>query len=273
MERIIGFARELRRQEKSPLTVDKYTRDVRLFLQWLKDRPLEKGNVLAYKEALCGSQAAVSVNSALSSLNSFFTYLEREDCRVKTLKLQRSIYREPEKELSKEEYRRLVRASGENVRLCLLIQTICATGIRVSEHRFITVEAAQRGWAEVRLKGKQRRVYLPKQLCGMLLKYARERKIKSGSIFVTATGKPLDRSNIWAEMKALCDRAGVERSKVFPHNLRHLFARTFYSMEKDIVRLADILGHASVSTTRIYTMESGAVHQKQIEKMRLLFIT
>ena len=153
------------------------------------------------------------------------------------------------------------------------MQTICATGIRVSEHRFITVEAARNGQAEVRLKGKCRMVFLPKKLCRALLKYAKEQKIRQGSIFVTAAGNPLNRCNIWAEMKKLCAAAGVRREKVFPHNLRHLFARTYYSQEKDIVRLADILGHSSINTTRIYTMESGEIHRRQIEKMPLLFIT
>ena len=196
----------------------------------------------------------------------------RSDCRVKTLKRQRRLFRAAEKELSKKEYERLLQAAKKKPRLYLLMQTICATGIRVSEHRFITVEAAKRGSAEVKLKGKLRTVFLPSQLCRMLLKYAKQCGIKSGSIFITSTGKPLDRSRIWAEMKKLCEAAGVSREKVFPHNLRHLFARTYYAMEKDIVRLADLLGHSSVNTTRIYTMESGSTHRRQIEKMRLCHI-
>lgn len=192
---------------------------------------------------------------------------------MKTVKQQRQAFLSEERELSKEEYTRLLNAAKQKPRLCLLMQTICSTGIRVSEHRFITVEAAKNGYANVRLKGKSRIVFLPSKLCKALLKYAREQKIRSGSIFVSSRGKPLNRSNIWAEMKKLCHTAKVSREKVFPHNLRHLFAQTFYSLEKDIVRLADILGHSSINTTRIYTMESGVIHRRQIEKMQLLYIT
>ena len=273
MERIDSFRLYLLREEKSVLTVEKYIRDVSAFLQWLGGAPVEKEAVVRYKEALTARLAAVSVNSVLSSVNSFLAFQGRNDCRVKTLKLQRSVYRPAEKELSREEYARLVQTARADTRLCLLIQSICATGIRVSEHRFLTVEAARRGFAEVRLKGKQRRVYLPGKLCKALLQYARKQGIREGSVFITAGGRPLDRSNIWAQMKALCERAGVAREKVFPHNLRHLFARCFYALEKDVVRLADLLGHASVNTTRIYIMESGLTHQKQIEKMRLLLTT
>lgn len=273
MERIDSFKAYLLREEKSPLTIEKYVRDAAAFLHWLGDMRLEKIAVLAYKEAMVQRLATASVNSVLSSLNCFFKFLGRHDCRVKTVKIHRTVYRTEEKELTREEYGRLVRCAQRDERLCLLIQAICATGIRVSEHRFLTVEAARQGFAEVRLKGKQRRIYLPGKLCKALLRYAGKRGIREGSIFVTAGGKPMDRSNIWSRMKALCERAGVTRGKVFPHNLRHLFARCFYETEKDIVRLADILGHASINTTRIYTMESGLVHRRQIEKMQLLLTT
>ena len=255
------------------MTVEKYLRDVVRFKDWAGERPLSKSLVLEYKAYLVEGYAVSSVNSMLSSLNSWLEFLGHGECRVKTLKQQRSAFLDEAKELTKSEYRRLLSAAYTKPRLFLLMQTICATGIRVSEHRFITVEAVRAGEAQVRLKGKCRRVLLPKKLCRSLLKYAKERKITSGSIFVTASGKPLDRCNIWAEMKKLCDTAGVSRAKVFPHNLRHLFARVYYSAEKDIVRLADILGHSSINTTRIYTMESGQIHRRQIERMDLLYIT
>lgn len=270
MERTVEFAAYLLREEKSELTVAKYVRDVRYFLDWLGERELSKINILAYKAELTERYAVVSVNSMLSSLNCYLNYLGRSDCRVKHLKQQRRAFLPEEKELSREEFQRLLEAARGKRRLWLLMQTICATGIRVSEHRFITVEAAKGGCAQVRLKGKCRVVFLPKKLCRELLRFAREQGIRQGSIFVTASGKPLDRCNIWAEMKKLCSTAGVSREKVFPHNLRHLFARMYYSLEKDIVRLADILGHSSIDTTRIYTMESGSTHRKQIERLALL---
>lgn len=270
MGTIEQFKTYLIQEEKSPLTVEKYLRDVRFFLKWLNGRMIIKAEVLSYKEALMESYAVASVNSMLSSLNCYLNFIGRADCQVKTIKQQRRTFCAAEKELTKQEYERLLAAAKEKPRLCLLMQTICSTGIRVSEHRFVTVEAARLGYAEVRLKGKCRVVFLPKKLCKMLLNYARENKIRQGSIFVTSTGKPLNRCNIWAEMKKLCHTAGVSREKVFPHNLRHLFARTFYSLEKDIVRLADILGHSSINTTRIYTIESGWNHQRQIERMALL---
>lgn len=273
METLKRFREYLLQEEKSALTVEKYIRDAEKFLRWLGNRELEKAQVLAFKEQLTEAYAVSSVNSMLSSVNSYLEFLGRPECRVKTIKQQRQIFANSEKELDRKEYGRLLQAAGQRPRLQLLMQTICATGIRVSEHRFITMEAVRCGAAEVRLKGKQRRVLLPRKLCKLLLQYAKKQGISSGSIFVTSTGKPLNRCNIWAEMKALCAAAGVAREKVFPHNLRHLFARTFYALEKDIVRLADILGHSSINTTRIYTMESGAAHRKQIEKMRLILIT
>jgi len=270
MNLLSEFEACLLNEEKSRLTIEKYLRDVRKFLLWLGERNISKGMVLDYKELLVETYEVASVNSMLSSLNCYFAFIGRSDCRVKTLRQQRRAFSPEEKELSRVEYDRLVRAAADKPRLCLLMQTICSTGIRVSEHRFITVEAARTGQAEVRLKGKVRIVFLPRKLCRSLLKYARERGIICGSIFVTETGRPLDRCNIWAEMKKLCRTARVSREKVFPHNLRHLFARLFYAMEHDIVRLADVLGHSNINTTRIYTMESGAVHRRQIEKLELL---
>ena len=208
----------------------------------------------------------------LSSLNRFFTYNEWFDCRVKQLKIQKQIFVSEKKELTKAEYNKLLQAalSQDNRRLYMLMQTICSTGIRVSELQYITVEAVNNGQAVIRCKGKMRVVMLTHELCKALKSYLREEKIKSGSVFVSKNGNPLNRSNIWHDMKKLCEAAGVDKNKVFPHNLRHLFARTYYSIEKDIVRLADILGHSNINTTRIYTIETGEIHRKQLQKLGLL---
>lgn len=266
------FLRYLINEEKSACTQEKYRRDLSAFTTWLNGSTLDKAAVLAYKDYLIEHYAPASVNSILSALNSFFTYYERHDLRVKTLKIQRALFASKDRELSKEEYGRLLDAakSKNNERLYLLMQTVCSTGIRVSELRFITVEAVGRGMAEIRCKGKIRQVFLPRALCAKLTAYSRKQKRTSGAVFVSRTGKPLDRCNIWAEMKKLCAAAGVSRQKVFPHNLRHLFARTYYSLQKDIVRLADVLGHSHVDTTRIYTMETGEIHKRQIERLGLL---
>lgn len=266
------YRNHLIKDEKSQATIEKYIRDVTRFYIWSDKREIDKQLVLDYKKILSDNYADASVNSVISSLNSLFTYLGWHDCKVKTLKIQKQIFADKDKELSKTEYERLLKAAmhKKNKRLYYIMQTICATGIRVSELRHITVESVRSGQASIRCKGKRRTVLLPKQLCKMLKQYIKEHKITSGTIFVTKNNKPIDRSNIWAAMKKLCEIAGVARSKVFPHNLRHLFARTFYSLQKDIVRLADILGHSSINTTRIYTMESSDVHRRQIERMNLL---
>lgn len=267
---IESYKKYLTEEEKSQATIDKYIRDITIFCEWINGCSIEKQIVLEYKEMLISSYAPRSVNSILSSLNSLFDYLGWYDCKVKTLKIQKQLFADTDKELTKSEYIRLLQAAKSNKRLYYLMQTICSTGIRVSELKYITVDAVKIGQANIHCKGKMRTVILPKQLCKILKQYIKENNIKNGSVFVTKTGKLLDRSNIWSDMKKLCDSAGVARSKVFPHNLRHLFARTFYSLQKDIVRLADILGHSSVNTTRIYTMESGDVHRRQIEQMKLL---
>lgn len=271
-EQIQEFREHLIGEEKSAATINKYVHDITVFRLWLGEAELNKSTVLAYKARLADKYAPASVNSAIASINSFFTYNEWYDLRVKSLKIQRRIFSSDEKELSKAEYERLLRTakSKKNERLYLLMQTICSTGIRVSELKFITVGAIHIGRAEIQCKGKRRTVFLPDQLCRILKRYITEQKIKSGAVFVTRNGNPLDRSNIWSDMKKLCREAGVSETKVFPHNLRHLFARTYYSLQKDIVRLADILGHSSVNTTRIYTMESGEIHRKQIQRLGLL---
>ena len=271
-ETIKSFNDYLINEEKAVATVNKYLHDVGEFQTWLSEQELCKTAVLAYKSYLCEQYAPSSVNAALSSLNSFFNFMEWYDLRVKNLKIQKQIFASTDKELTKAEYDRLLQAAKQkkNERLYLLMQAICSTGIRVSEVRYITVESVSRGIAEINCKGKCRQVFLPKPLCQILRQYIKEKKIKSGAVFVTKNGNPLDRSNIWSDMKKLCKAANVSEKKVFPHNLRHLFARTYYSLQKDIVRLADILGHSSVNTTRIYTMETGEIHRRQIQKLGLL---
>ena len=259
-------------EEKASATLEKYMRDIRAFSEWTLGSELNKRKVLDYKEYLIGKFAPTSVNSVLSSLNSFFEFNNWYEMKVKMLKIQKQIFAQKDKELSKTEYERLLDAARakSNERLYLLMQTICSSGIRVSELQYITIEAIKLRKATINCKGKMRIVILPKELCRMLTEYAKTKKIESGSVFVTKTGKPLDRSTIWKMMKALCESARVSKDKVFPHNLRHLFARTFYTLQKDIVRLADILGHSSVNTTRIYTMETGEIHRRQIQKLGLL---
>ena len=271
-EIIKSFTNHLTNEEKAISTVNKYLHDVNEFQLWLGEQELSKSATLAYKAYLCEKYAPASVNAALSSLNSFFNFMERYDLKVKNIKIQKQIFASTEKELTKSEYDRLLEMAKQkkNERLYLLMQTICSTGIRVSEVRYITVKAVASGIAEINCKNKFRRVFLPKQLCQVLKIYIKGQKITSGAVFITKNGNPLDRSNVWSDMKKLCKEANVSENKVFPHNLRHLFARTFYTLQKDIVRLADILGHSSVNTTRIYTMETGEIHRKQIQELGLL---
>ena len=259
-------------EEKSGATVEKYIYDIRAFAARLAGKELCRTHMLEYKKYLCARYAPRSVNSKLSSLNSFFSFCGWHDLKVTTLKLQRSIFADSELELSKAEYERLLRAASArgNERLCLIMQAICASGLRVSELAAVTVDAARARRAEVRCKGKIRQIFLPDSLCRLLLKYARRRGIKSGAIFVTRSGKPLDRTNIWSDMKKLCESANVDQRKVFPHNLRHLFARTFYSVQKDIVRLADILGHSSIEVTRIYASDGIMEWKKSMEMLEML---
>ena len=268
-----SFKKYLREEEKSANTIEKYLRDVRAFAEYLGGAEVTKEAVIAYKSKLLAESYAVrSINSMLASLNGLFSFLGWTDCRVKSIKLQRQIYCPEEKELTKAEYMRLVNTAKQkgNERLNLILQTICGTGIRVSELQFITVEAIKCGEAIVSLKGKTRSVFLVKELQKKLLRYAAEQGISSGTIFITRTGRPMSRTNIWREMKGLCEQAGVNPQKVFPHNLRHLFARVFYGIEKDIAKLADILGHSSINTTRIYIISTGDEHRRRMEHMRLI---
>ena len=268
-----AFGKYLRREEKSENTVKKYLRDVRAFAAYLNGAEVTKETVITFKSKLLGESYSVrSINSMLASLNGLFSFLGWEDCRVKSVKLQRQIYCPEEKELTKAEYMRLVDTAKQkgNERLNLILQTICGTGIRVSELQYITVEAVKNREATVALKGKTRSVFLVKELRKKLIRYAAKQNIQSGAVFITRTGKPMNRTNIWREMKGLCKQAGVNPKKVFPHNLRHLFARTFYGIEKDIAKLADILGHSSINTTRIYIISTGSEHRRRMEHMRLI---
>lgn len=271
-EIIKSFNEYLMNEEKAPSTVTKYLHDLKVFKIWIGEQELCKTVVLSYKSYLCEHYAPASVNASLSSLNNFFNFMEWYDLRVKNLKIQKQIFISMDIELTKVEYDRLLKAAKQmkNERLYLLMQTICSTGIRVSEVQYITVQAIVRGVAEINCKEKIRHVFLPDQLCQILSQYSKKQGIISGSIFVTKNGNPLDRSNIWSDMKRLCKEVNVPEKKVFPHNLRHLFARTYYSLQKDIVRLADILGHSNVNTTRIYTMETGEMHRRQIQKLGLI---
>lgn len=259
--------------ERSRATVDKYMRDIRAFCKDLPaDCAVTKEYVLRYKEEIVAGYSAGSVNSMLAAINGLLRFAGWENLRVKQLKVQRRAFCEKERELSKREYQRLVEAAAKknNTRLNLVMQTICATGIRVSELRFITVEALALRHAEVACKGKRRTVLLSKQLCQLLCQYVKQQQIKEGSIFVTRSGAPLNRSNIWSDMKKLAEEAGVAPEKVFPHSLRHLFARTYYNLEKDIAHLADILGHSNINTTRIYVISSALEHEKQLERLQLV---
>ena len=271
-ELVKQFKTYLLEEEKSSATIDKYLRDIVAFAKWQNKKIVTKECVIEYKNSIAKEYAPRSVNSMLSSLNSFFDFLGWNECRVKILKIQRQIFADKEKELTKKEYDRLLSAAlnNGNKKLWLLMQTVCSTGIRVSELKYITVGAVKARRAVINCKGKMRVVILPQQLCKMLIQFIKEENLAKGSIFVTKNGNALDRSNIWKLLKSLCANAGVSKAKVFPHNLRHLFARTFYSLQKDIVRLADILGHSSINTTRIYTVEAGEVHRKQIQRLGLL---
>jgi len=271
-ERIAAYAQHLYAEERAPGTVEKYLRDIRAFAAWLDGGAVTREAVTKWKEQLQVGRAAVTVNGALAALNGLFRFLGWEECRARFLKVQRRLFRDAGRELKRSDYERLTATARERgrERLALLMETICATGIRVSEVQYITVEAARQGRAEISLKGKIRTIILPAKLCRKLLKYAGKNKTASGGVFLTRNGKPLSRRQIWAEMKALCKYAGVDPSKVFPHNLRHLFATAFYRACRDIAKLADVLGHSSIETTRIYLLTSGAEHQRQLDRLGLV---
>ena len=268
---IDAYRKHLIREEKSTATVEKYLRDVRAFYEYVGEKSITKELVIAYKKLLVEKQYTVkSINSMLVSVNSLLSFLGWADCRVKAIRQQRQIYCAEDKELTKSEYLRLLEAAKKKPQLRLVMETICGTGIRISELRYFTVETVRRGEITVTCKAKTRSILLPGKLKKLLLDYAKKHQITSGPIFITRSGKPLNRSNIWSDMKKLCEAAGVKPSKVFPHNLRKLFARTFYSIEKDIAKLADILGHSSIDTTRIYIMSTGTEHRRKIERLGLV---
>lgn len=271
-EVIENYITSMQEDEKSQATVTKYFHDLKMAAKYFAGAELTKPSLINWKDTLIEKYAATTVNSILVAINGFLKHMGWNDLTVKSLKIQRVLFQDERRELTQAEYKRLVRAaeSAGNRRLSLVVQTICATGIRVSELRFITVDAVRTGHVEISNKGKRRIIFLPVKLRRILGKYLKGTHKTEGAIFTTRNGKPLDRSNIWRDMKALCESAGVGSDKVFPHNLRHLFARTYYGIEKDLSRLADILGHSSVNTTRIYTMESGSVHAHQIEQLGLI---
>ena len=272
-EMIKSFTNTLIDEEREQSTTEKYLRDIRAFDQWLGDESITRESCLKYKEKLMSrGLKPATINGILSALNKFFEVIGRQDCKVKKLRVQRRVFRSTERELTKEEYIKLIETaynSGRE-RTALLMETICATGIRVSEVKAITVEAVNRGRAEIYLKGKVRTILLPNKICRKLKKYAKKQKIAFGEIFLTKSGKSISRKQIWAEMKVICKKASVSATKVFPHNLRHLFARTFYKVCRDIVKLADVLGHSSIETTRIYLVSSGYEHSKDLERLGLI---
>lgn len=269
---IASYVDYLEEQERAAQTIQKYLHGLRKLQDYLCGKPMTKSILVEWKEQLAGTHAPASVNAMLVAVNGFLSFMGWHKLTMRLVKIQKTLFCDEKRELSRAEYIRLVNTAkkGGNHRLSLVLQTICATGIRVSELKYITVEAVCAGRTLIRNKGKQRVVFLPEKLCRLLKKYLHKQKRIEGAVFVTRNGRPLNRSNIWRDMKALCESAGVESSKVFPHNLRHLFARTYYSMERDLSRLADILGHSSVNTTRIYTAESGTVHARQIGRMGLI---
>ena len=277
MQRILSarhltdYRTHLLEEEKSPATVEKYLRDTGAFAAYTAGKPVTKELVIAYKQQLVEKNYALrSVNSMLAGVNSLLSFLGWGDCKVKILRCQRQTYCREDRQLTKEDYLRLLAASRKQPRLNLILQTICSTGIRISELKYFTVEAVRSGEVSVRCKSKTRRILVPGKLKRLLLDYAKRQRINSGILFRTRWGNPLDRSNIWQQMKALCKAAGVNPGKVFPHNLRKLFARTFYSMEKDIAKLADILGHGSIETTRIYIMTTGTEHRRKLDRLGLV---
>ena len=269
---INAFEKYLKDDEKSGNTVAKYLHDLYYFLNFTQGKTINKSMMLEYKALLCEQYAISSANSMIAAVNAFLRFMGWVDCCIKQFKVQKKAFCSEEKELTKAEYIRLVNAAkGEgNERLNLILQTICGTGIRVSELQFITVEAVRKGEAVVSCKNKTRTVFIVRELQKKLLNYIKSKGITTGCIFITKFGKPMSRCNIWREMKALCEQAGVSPDKVFPHNLRHLFARTFYGIEKDIAKLADILGHSNINTTRIYIITTGTEHKRKMENMRLI---
>ena len=272
-DRIRWFGERLSEEERSSGTIEKYQRELRQLGCWLKERPMTKELLSEWKKSLIeNGYCPATINGKLAAINRYLELRGWSEMRLKALKVQRKVFCDTNRELTKTEYERLIRETQKQgkKRLELLMETICSTGIRVSEVQYITVEALERGKAEIHLKGKIRVILLTGKLCKKMLKYAKKQKISAGPVFVTRKGVPISRKQIWADMKKLCVDAGVESTKVFPHNLRHLFARFFYNVCKDIVKLADVLGHSNVETTRIYLLSSGREHARTLEQLRLI---
>ena len=271
---IEDYLRRLAEDERGAATIDKYRRDLLRFYEFLPpDKAVDKAVVLSWKEQLVARKyASSSVNVMLASVNGLLTFAGRPEWRAKFLKRQRAAFCDERRELRRAEYEKLVETAcrEKKTRLTLMMETICSTGIRVSELAFVTVEAVRAGRAELMLKGKCRRILFPAALVRKLSRYAAERRIARGPIFTDKSGSPVSRHRVWYEMKKLGARAGVAASKVFPHNLRHLFARTFYALERDLSKLADLLGHSSVETTRLYIITAGVEHLRQLDKMKLV---
>lgn len=271
-----AFEEMLIDHERSDVTIHKYLRDVETFRQWLGKEPaFDKVRIMEYKEDLQKKYKTNSTNSMLSALNTFLTYMDWGECRVATLRVQRSSFRASERSLSNEEFKRLLRAAREKGREQILhiMETIASTGIRIGELSSLTVESLRTGRVVITLKRKTREIILSGRLRTMLTAWCRKKGIKSGSIFITRTGRPIDRSNVLHMMKDLAASAAVARTKIFPHNLRHLFAVNYYNNEKDIVRLADLLGHSNINTTRIYTMTTCEQELNSLDRLAGLFIT
>lgn len=273
-ELLTAFEHYLHILERAESTVDKYLHYVREFAAFLDGSPVTKSAAVDWKMSLQadGSLKTSTVNLKIAAVNALFVSLGRPDCKVKLLRVQRRLFRDTKRDLSREEYRRLINVAlklGKEM-LSLLIETLGSTGIRVSELQYITVEAAQEGWVEISLKGKIRTILLPGKLARKLLKYAKKQKITAGQIFLDSHGEPMSRHQIWVAMKSLCKEAKVEPTKVFPHNLRHMFAREYYRVHHDVIKLADLLGHSSISTTRIYLVDTGKEHVRQLDQLGLV---
>lgn len=272
-EQISEYMESLREREYSDNTISKYIYDISCFKKYSENEEITKQLVIAYKKQLMLRYSSLSVNSMLSALNGFFMYFGMNDLKVKPLKIQHTQFRDENRNISREEYTRIVQAAElRSHRLSLIIQTICSTGIRVSELHYITADAVEHGYADIYNKGKSRRIFLSTQLCALLKAYLNKEKRSAGAVFVTRSGKPVDRSNIWHSMKSICSKANVDNCKVFPHNLRHLFAQEHYNKFHDLSRLCDILGHSNISTTRIYTADAGDEHIRQLNSMGLIFV-
>ena len=260
--------------EKETQTIKKYIRDVKKLMIYANGRSISKELLLKYKEYLekCGNYKISSINSYLAAANNFCDVMGWTDIRVKMIKVQHETFIPENKELTMQEYERLVKTAYKkgDIRLALIIETLGSTGIRISELKYITAESLKYGMTDIHNKGKVRRILYPGELLKVLQKYAKDMNILHGCIFITACGNPVNRSNVWRMMKNICHDAGVREEKVYPHNMRHLFARIFYKIKNDIAKLADVLGHSNIDTTRIYIKSTGREHKRQLDRMNMI---